>query len=175
MNSRGLWIFLGILSIAAGILALFNPLAATLAAEQIAGWAFLFLGILQIFAVFNQTTWGARIWIILVGVLFVILGVDLLARPLDGIMSLTLTVAALFLIMGIFRIVLSFALRGTSAFWLILLSGVLSVILAVMIFNNYPASAVTILGILLAVELISNGVSLIAMSSSNGLTTRATS
>lgn len=164
MAGKVLWIIVGCLSILAGILALANPLVATLTAEQVAGWGFLIVGILQIFAVFRQVSWGGRIWVLLVGVLMVLLGINLLGKPLEGVMALTLTVGALFLVEGIFKIVLSFGLRGTGAFWLVLLSGAISVILAIMIFGNFPASALSILGILLAIELISNGISIIALS-----------
>lgn len=170
MTSRILWIIVGVLSILAGIFALANPLAATLTAEQVAGWGFLIIGFLQIFAAFKQDTWGARIWVILVGALFIFLGINLLAQPLTGILSLTLMVAVLFLVMGIFRIVLSFSMRGTPAFWILLLGGALSVILAIMIFSNFPSSALVVLGIMLAVELISNGVTLIALSSTREAT-----
>lgn len=165
MAGKVLWIIVGCLSVLAGIFALANPLAATLTAEQVAGWGFLIIGILQIFAVFRQVSWGGRIWVLLVGLLMVLLGINLLAKPLAGVMALTLTVAAMFLVEGIFKVVLSFSLRQTPAFWMVLLSGALSVILAVMIFSNFPASAASILGILLAVELISNGITIIAISS----------
>ncbi|MFV0292089.1 MAG: HdeD family acid-resistance protein [Paracoccus sp. (in: a-proteobacteria)] len=164
MAGRVLWIIIGCLSIVAGIFALANPLVATLTAEQIAGWAFLFIGILQVIAVFRQNSWGGRIWAILIGVLFIALAINLLGKPIVGIVSLTLTVATLFMVTGIVRVVMAFSLRGSPAFWLVLLSGALSVVLAIMIFNNFPQSAATILGILLAVELISNGIAMIALS-----------
>lgn len=164
MAGKVLWTIVGCLSILAGILAFANPLVATLTAEQVAGWGFLIVGVLQIFSAFRQVSWGGRIWVLLVGVLMVLLGIDLLANPFEGVLTLTLAVAALFLVAGILRIVLAFGLRGTGAFWLVLLSGAVSVILAVMIFGNFPASALSILGILLAVELISNGISIIALS-----------
>lgn len=164
MNSKFLWIAMGILSIAAGILALLNPLAATLTAEQLAGWSFLFVGILQLVAAFRAPGWGGRIWAILLGLAFALLGFSLLAKPMAGIISLTFLVACMFLASGVFKVVMSFALRGTGAFWLVLLSGAVSVLLAVMIFGNFPAAAATILGVLLAIELISSGMSMIALS-----------
>lgn len=164
MALRIIWIILGGLSIVAGFLALANPLAATLTVEQLAGWAFLFIGILEIFAVFRQQSWGGRIWVILAGAAFALLGIMLLARPLQGVLSLTLIVGILFMTAGIVKIMMSFALGRGRAFWMVLISGALSVILSVMIFANFPASAATILGVLLAIELISNGISMIALS-----------
>lgn len=165
---RILWVVIGGISIIAGGLALANPLAATLTAERLAGWSFLFIGILQIIAVFRQQNWRGRIWATLAGLAFAVLGFMLLTRPLAGILSLTIVVAVLFLVAGAFKIAMAFSIgRGSGgAFWMVLLSGVLSAVLALMILANFPASAATLLGVLLAVELISNGVSLIALSGS---------
>ena len=170
MTSRVLWIVVGVFSILAGVVALANPLAATLTAERIAGWAFLFVGIAQIFAAFRLDGWPGRVWIILGGVLFVFLGINLLANPLAGVLSLTLMVAILFLVAGIFRIVLSFSLRGTAAFWMLLFGGLISVMMAVLIFSNLAEAAAVLLGVLLAVELISNGVAMIALSATREAT-----
>ena len=160
-----LWIIIGIISIIAGILALANPIAATLAAEQIAGWGFLIVGVLEIFLAFRAEGWGARIWAILAAIAFVLLGIALLGNPLEGIVTLTVLAGILFMSTGIFRVIMAFQLRGTGVFWLVLLSGLLAIVLAVMIFANFPASVVTLLGVLLAIELISNGVSMIALAS----------
>lgn len=172
MGGRILWIIIGVLAILAGILALANPLAASLTAEQIAGWSFLFIGLLQFFAAFRREGWGPRIWAILVGLAFVVLGILLLGNPLAGMVSLTLMVASMFLVTGIFKLVMAFSIQGTNGFWLVLLSGAVSVLLAIMIFGNFPASAASILGILLAVELISSGVSMIALSGTAGARSR---
>jgi uncharacterized membrane protein HdeD (DUF308 family) len=165
MSSRILWIIMGALSILAGILALANPLAATLTAVTLAGWAFLLIGVLDLFAAFRGQEEGSKFWAICVGIAFILMGILLLARPLHGVVSLTLAVAILFLVTGAFKVVWSFQLRGSSAFWMVLLSGIVSMLLAFMIFSNFPASAATILGVLLAVELISSGISMIALSS----------
>jgi uncharacterized membrane protein HdeD (DUF308 family) len=65
---------------------------------------------------------------------------------------------------GLLKAYLAFRFKGTSYFWGILLSAALSILLAILIFSNYPESAMTILGILLAVELISIGINLLALS-----------
>jgi uncharacterized membrane protein HdeD (DUF308 family) len=159
-----IWLMIGIISILGGIFALANPIAATIAAERIAAWLFLILGILQVLEALRDVGTRARIWTLLGGIAAVFVGVSLLANPLAGVLPLTLLVALLFLAEGLVKLVVSFGMRGTQYFWPVLLSGVISIVLAVMILSNFPASAVTVLGLLLAVELISNGVSLVAFS-----------
>ena len=162
--NRSLWMVVGIISIIGGIFALFNPLSASLAAEQLAGWIFLLVGIMQFVAMFRAPTTSGKIYAAIGGVIGVLVGIELLQEPLKGMLALTMVIAILFMATGIVKVMTAFALRGTVAFLPILLSGAISIILAVMIFANYPQSAASILGILLAVELISNGISLVMFS-----------
>lgn len=154
-------IITGVIALIGGFLALFNPLAATLTATALAGWVFVLVGVLQIVAVFSGEGWGAKILYAIMGVVFLLLGANLLGEPLAGVLSLTLLVAILFLVGGVIKIGMSFAL-GLGQFWPLAVSGVLSLILASMIFTNFPGSAVVTLGLLLGVELLSTGVSLIS-------------
>lgn len=158
-----LMLIAGVLSVLAGLFAIFNPLAGSIAAVTIAGWGFLILGILQGVAAFQAVGWGARIWSILLAVIAIIVGIQLLTDIVGGLFSLTLVLGIMFIASGIFKIIASFQTPGDLR-WLVLLSGVVSLILAFMILANYPASAMTILGILLGVELLSNGVALITLS-----------
>lgn len=163
MNNWILWLIAGIISIGGGFLALANPLAATFTAVQLAGWFFLIVGCIQAYAAFSGDDTGSRLWAGLTAVFLIFLGVSLLARPFEGILTLTLLVAIMFLVTGIAKMFLSLSIRGTSFFWAVMLSGLISVVLALMIFSNFPQSAATILGILLAIDLISTGVSLVAL------------
>jgi uncharacterized membrane protein HdeD (DUF308 family) len=151
----------GGLAVLGGILALANPLAATLAAEQLAGWFFVVIGLLQFISAFQREGWGGKILMLILGALYIFVGVSLIGNPLAGTLSLTWLVAFLFLFGGVVKIAMS-VLYGLKEFWLLLLSGVVSIILAFMIFSNFPFSAISALGILLGVELIMNGIALIA-------------
>ena len=147
-----------VISLVGGVLALANPFAATLAATLMAGWAFAFLGVLQIIQSFQVKGWGGFLWAILFGVLTLAVGLSLIFDPLAGMVSLTLLVAVLFLIMGAVKIMYAFSLRSVTGWGWVLFSGVVSLILGVMILGNFPWAAVSVLGILLGVELVSNGV-----------------
>jgi uncharacterized membrane protein HdeD (DUF308 family) len=161
------WLLLliaGLVAIAGGILALFNPLAATFTATTIVAWLFVIMGVLQIVAAFGDMGTGARIWTALLGVLAVVIGLWILNNPVAGTMALTWTIGLLFLIEGGVKLALAFATRGTQFFWVLLLSGAVSVLLGGMILGNFPQSAMTIPGILLAIDLISTGASMVALS-----------
>lgn len=162
MNSWIFWLIVGIIGVVGGVLALLNPFVATFTAVQIAAWFFLLAAGVQLFAIFQEGSWGRRLWAVLLAAAFLWLGITLLIHPLAGIMSLTLAVAIMFLINGVAKIFFSFATRGTGPFWLIMVSGIISVALAIMVFTNFPQSATILLGILLAVELLSTGVAMIA-------------
>jgi len=158
---RSSWIWMAILaviSLIGGIWALLNPPAATLAATLIAGWTFLFLGIVQIIQSFQVKDWPGFLWALLFGVLLLLAGLSLVFNPLAGMISLTLLVAALFLATGVVKVVYAFSLRPISGWGWVLVSGIVSIALAVMIMADFPWSAAAVLGILLGVELISNGI-----------------
>lgn len=164
MGKTILWVILGIISIVGGIFALASPLVATFVATTIAAWVFIFVGIVQVIGALSAEGAWAKIGNILLGALAVFLGYSILQNPLAGAIALTTLVGILFLAAGVFKLILAFSVEERRAFWLILISGALSVLLAILIFSNFPYSAATMLGILLGVDLISNGVSLIAMS-----------
>jgi uncharacterized membrane protein HdeD (DUF308 family) len=154
----------GAIAIVGGIAALLNPMAATLTATILAGWMFVIVGVVLLATVFSEMGWGRRIWTILLGALAVWLGLNILGNPLEGVLTLTLVVGLSFLAEGIVKLILAWGTRGTPYFWMVLLSGAISVLLGGMILANFPQSAATILGILLAVDLISTGVSMVALS-----------
>lgn len=158
------WMIAGLVSILGGIFALANPFAASLTVELLAGWSFIFVGVITLVSAFSDQGWGARIFTVILGVLLVLLGFNLLANPLAGLLSLTYAVAILLMIAGILRLVLAFNEDFRAFRAIMIISGVLSIVLALMIFSNFPQSAAVILGIYLAIELISNGVALIAIS-----------
>jgi uncharacterized membrane protein HdeD (DUF308 family) len=162
----GNWLFLvvlGILSIIAGILAILNPFPASFVAVKLAGWAFLIIGGLQIIEAFRATGWGGRIWALAIGVLALIAGINLLGEPLAGMVSLTLVLAILFLVSGIVKLIAGWQIKNAQYRLAVLLSGIASLVLGFIILSNFPVSAITVLGILLGVELISNGVSALAL------------
>ena len=160
--SRLLFIIAGALSVLAGLYALFNPFPATLVATVLAGWAFLLYAVLQVVAAFQAEGWGGRIWSILIGILAFIVGIEVLVNPLESVVTLTLMVAILFVASGVAKSIVSFQLKGGPLFWPVLISGVASLVLGLLILRHFPESSTWLLGFLLGVELLSNGIATLA-------------
>ncbi|PIE16964.1 MAG: hypothetical protein CSA68_00535 [Rhodobacterales bacterium] len=159
-----LWMLAGIVSLIGGVVALANPLAATLTAEQLAGWMFLAVGVLTLLSAFRDQGWGGRLLTIFLGLAILLFGIGLVANPVAGVLSLTYMAALIMLVLGILRLALAFSTHISPLRWMLGLSGLVSLALGIMIFANWPQSATVVLGLFLAIELISNGISLIFLS-----------
>jgi uncharacterized membrane protein HdeD (DUF308 family) len=164
-RARMNWLFLvilGILSLVAGTVALFNPFEASIVATSLAGWLFVFMGVLQIVGAVQADGWAGRIFGVLLGVVALFVGLNVIGEPLTAMLTLTLVVGILFVASGIVKLFMGFTVVGNLR-WAVLLSAAASLILGAMVLTNFPQSAVVLLGVLLAVELLSNGVALIAI------------
>ncbi|PSL22200.1 HdeD family acid-resistance protein [Shimia abyssi] len=163
MTNWIIMLIVGILSLVAGIVALLNPFAASVTATLITGWSFFILGFLQIIAGLRAEGVGAKIFGALLGFVALVIGINLVAEPLRGLITLTMIAGILFLVSGIFKAWIGFsdaqgAMRGA-----LIVSGLVSIVLGVMVLSNFPQSATVVLGVLLGIELLSNGISAIAL------------
>ena len=100
------------------------------------------------------------LWKIAVALLTLLIGGVLIIDPVAAAASLTFVSVLLFLLGGA-KIAYSMNLRPLTGWVWVLVSGILSAVLGVIIFANFPWSAVTVLGLFLGVELTFNGVTLL--------------
>lgn len=157
LNGAGwLYIVMGVIALIGGAMAFANPMAASVAVVQIVAAVFLVMGVMQIWSSFQAP--GFSGWDLVFGVLQVLVGIVLFTDITGGMISLTLMVAILILLEGLFLCWLGWSMRPTGPWLWVLLSGVVSLVLAVMILTGLPASAASILGLLLGIDLVSNGV-----------------
>jgi membrane protein HdeD len=157
-----LLIVLGVGSLLAGLAALLEPLAAPLGAVAIAGWSLLTLGVLQVGAAWLTAGWGARTWAILAGVAAALLGASQVVPPLAGTAAGLPTAGILFVASGMFKLFASFGVEGNLRLP-VLLSAVASLMLGGIVLTELSGPAIATPGALLAVELVADGVALIAM------------
>lgn len=166
-KSSGWTLFQGILLVICGALAIVFPLLATIAVEQLFSALLLIVGGYALAAALGRKGQGTfhRAVAILWALLTLVTGLLLLFKIGAGILTLTILLAAYFAAQGFVTIIGSFKFAGTRSFWMMLLSGIVSLVLAYMIFSGFPGSAVWLLGLLFGINLIFTGVFFIAMSS----------
>lgn len=153
---RGLTIT-GIVMIAIGVLAIIMPVVSSLAVTLLIGAVLTFIGLLSV--LFALAFRGSAVFAIaLVSGLFpFLIGLYLLFFPTAGLVVLTTLLALIFLLTGITQVIFAVDLRGTGGWLWALLSGVISVILALLIFGALPEVSRVLLGLLLGIDLISTG------------------
>jgi uncharacterized membrane protein HdeD (DUF308 family) len=104
------------------------------------------------------------IWKLLVGVAYVCFGVYLILHPVLAVASLTLVLASLFLIEGVLDIVLFVKMRSVGGSTWVLLDGIITLLLGLMIYMQWPSSSAWAIGTLVGVSMIISGVTRVMMS-----------
>lgn len=157
-------VLMGVLLALGGLLAIANPLAASIAVTTLVGIFFLLAGILQIWLLFKTGTGfdGALNWII--ALISLVVGIWLLANPLEGTVSLAIVVGVSFLFSGVARIIWAVnSGRGTPVFLPLIVSGIASLVIGILIFSDFQSLATQVLGLLLGIQLVIEGVGFAAM------------
>lgn len=158
------WLFLviiGVLATLGGLSGLIFPVAASFTVNLLTGVGLLLAGLFGAIAYWRETTGSDRIWGVLLGVMTFILGVLMVTRPVEGLLTLTMFIAVVLVASGVFKVMLGWQLPQAASKWGVVLSGVLSFILAFIIITGLPVAAAVLPGLLLSIELISYGVGLI--------------
>src|SRR5262245_47984649 len=125
-TSSTLW---GVLLIILGMLAVGSPYVAAVAVNVAIAWLIVLAGMVHIIAAFYARSAGSLIWKIVVGAAYIVLGIYLIMQPVTAVASLTLLLSCLFLIEGIFAIVVFFQIRSIRGSSWILLDGAVTLVL----------------------------------------------
>ncbi|PRY20878.1 uncharacterized membrane protein HdeD (DUF308 family) [Aliiruegeria haliotis] len=163
MSEWARWMMIGLLSVLFGILALGNAVAVSLAIAVVTGSLLILAGGIQAVVGLTDDTPLNKFLSVMIGLLVVILGVSFVRNPFEGTLSLTLVVTLFIGSAGILRLFWAFRMRETGFFWMMLLSGALSILLAGYIFANFAEASTKLLGILLGLELLFNGLALVVL------------
>jgi uncharacterized membrane protein HdeD (DUF308 family) len=157
-------IFWGVLLIGLGMLAVASPMVAAVAVNVLIAWLIVFAGVVHLVVAFHTREAGSIIWRLLVGLAYLCFGGYLIARPVAGVASLTLLLASLFLLEGIFNIVLFFRAPSTLRSSWMLLDGIVTLLLGLLIYLQWPSSSAWAIGTLVGVSLIFSGVTRVMVS-----------
>ena len=155
----------GVLLVVLGLVAIVVPPLAGLAATVFFGWMLVFAGVAGILFTLRARQAPGFGWALLSALVAVVAGGVLLWNPLQGLVTLTYVLTAFFIVDGLVIIVNAIAhRRELSGRWeWMMLNGVLDLALAAIVLSGMPGSLAWALGLLLGIDLLFGGVSLIAM------------
>ena len=157
----GWFVALGALMIIAGAIALGNLVLSTVVSVLYIGVLMAITGGAQIVHAFQVKTWGAFAFWLLDGLLFLAAGLVAIVVPLVAAEFLTLFLGISLIIGGVFRLVAAFKLRPAQGWGWIAFSAVIAVLLGIEIIAGWPASGMWVLGLLLGIDLVFNGVAVL--------------
>jgi len=159
------FLFEGIVLALLGLAAMIVPPLASLAVTIFLGWMFLIGGIAGLFATYWARQMPGFWWSLFSAALAVLAGGILLAKPMEGILTLTIVVGAYFLAEGVVTIM--YALehrRELSERWAwLLISGVMDLLIAFIIVAGLPDSSQWAIGLLVGINLVLGGASMVGM------------
>ena len=150
-------IVFSILLIVAGILAIGMPAAASLAASIVIGWLLIFGGIMHALFAWYVHSAGATIWQVLTAILYGFMGVWLLVHPVGGLAALTLTIAIYLFIEAVFEVIIYFTARARRGSGWLLFDGIVTLILAFLIWRTWPSSSEWVLGTIIGISMLFSG------------------
>jgi len=157
IKGKWAWILaLGIVLIIAGTLAVAMPLVATLATALVLGCLLLMGGIAQLVGAFWTRDWSGFFLSLLIGVMYLVLGLMFLSAPVKAEMVMTLLLACGLMIGGLFRIIGSLMYQFPHWGWT-LVGGGLNLVLGLLIWHQWREAALWVIGLFVGIDMIFTG------------------
>jgi len=160
----GWWWFLllGILLVLGGAVALLFPILTNVAAMVVLGVTLVVTGIATIVAAFWAGKWSGLLLQLLVGILYVVVGLQFTDMPVKAGVVMALFVAGFFIVAGAFRVAAALTVRFPHWGWA-LLNGVVTFLCGVVIYRHFPECALWVVGLLVGLEMLFNGLTWIML------------
>ena len=152
------------LMMVSGVFAILIPPLAGLTVTVMFGWLLIFTGALHLGFAWRGDQAATIFGEILLAVLYGAIGIYMLARPVAGLASLTLLIAAYLVAKGVLEAAIGFKLRPLQGSGWLLFDGILTVVIAAMIAAAWPASSAWAVGVLVGVALFTGGLARLMVS-----------
>jgi uncharacterized membrane protein HdeD (DUF308 family) len=161
-TSRTGFLISGILFTILGLLALRYSYASTIIGVQILGAFYTAAGLAELFYAFKSSGTKSVLWRFALGIIYLAIGLFMLIKPLANAVSLTLILSLLIAATGIYRIYDAIVHNVPYRIWRII-NGIISIIIGIMLWMQWPYSGIWFIGMLLGIELLVSGLTSIAI------------
>jgi uncharacterized membrane protein HdeD (DUF308 family) len=157
IHNWGWLLALGLVLVALGTIGLGMTFWLTLATVFIFGIFLLIAGVLQLVQAIKCRGWRSVLWHVVIGILYVIAGLDIIENPLSASALLTLLLGGVLIGIGVVRIVMAMQWRGFKNWIWPLIGGIAAIILGLMILTSWPISGFWVIGLFVSIEMIFSG------------------
>ena len=156
---------LGIVQIIVGVLAIGSPLASGVATSMVIGVILILAGIIRLFEALKAGSFGSGVLAFLGGLVAIVVGGYLLTRPGVGLSALAWVLALYFLISGIGDVIVGLGMKPVKGWGWSVFSGIAGIVLAIMVWRQWPYSGAWLVGTLVGIYFIMHGWGMIGLSS----------
>jgi uncharacterized membrane protein HdeD (DUF308 family) len=157
--------WLGIALIALGLAAVVAPVVAGSALVIVIGFILLIAGTVPIVRELKAEASKERTIGLILGIITALAGIAVIGHPLFGLKFLTVLLVGYFVAEGVWKIVVSFRYKPAPGWKWLLASGVLSLVLGLLIWSQWPVSGMWAVGVLVGVNLLGTGLALVTLAS----------
>ena len=157
--------WLGIALIALGVAAVLAPVVAGSALVMVIGFILLIAGTVPIVRELKAEASMEKTMGLTLGIITALAGIAIIGHPLFGLAFLTLLLVGYFVAEGVWKIVVSFRYMPATCWKWLLASGVLSLVLGLLIWSQWPVSGMWAVGVLVGVNLLGTGLALVTLAS----------
>lgn len=155
----------GIAVLVLGLLAIAMPFITGVAVTVMIGIILIAAGVAQFLYTFKSKSFGEGAFRFLFGILAALAGMSLVTQPDAGLATITLFLAVWFFVDGVITLVQGFRWRPFDGWGWMVFSGAVSIILGVMIWRQFPVSAIWLVGLLVGIRLMFVGWTMIMLGS----------
>lgn len=159
----GWFIILGIVMLMLGGVAFGNLLFATVATVYYVGILILIAGVIEIIHAFSVQTWKSFFFWLLSGILYAVAGVLTFMNPILASSVFTLCLAIALIASGFFRMCVAFQSRNVKGWGWLFFGALITALAGILIAARWPIDSLWILGMFLAIDLVFQGWSMIAL------------
>ena len=156
-KNAGLTVVSGIILLVAGTLAILSPFVAGVSITVLVGAMLAVSGVGQCFLAFKTGAFGRGLMVFVVGVLMTIAGFYMMNQPVAGLATLTIILMSYLLATGVLEIVVAFQLKPAHGWGLQLFNGIVTLLLGIMLWRQFPLSGAWAIGILFGIKMVFSG------------------
>ncbi|MGH7913109.1 MAG: HdeD family acid-resistance protein [Candidatus Binataceae bacterium] len=150
------FLVIGIALIIIGIIAIGSAELMTIVSVMFLGWLLIIAGVFEVIHGFTRRPWSGFFINLMAGVLYAVVGIVMVASPARAAVTLTLLIALILIVAGLFRLFIAFSTQLHHRGWLIL-NGVISILLGASIWDSWPLSGLWVIGLFIGIDMIFDG------------------